>query len=929
MAETSLKIFYPSATDYVKSSTAEALQNHLQKMAATTNAAILSEIGKITQIIELTGGEDLNDFRTTGRYILRLASTAGPIANLPPWITTQNVFLLDVKAHTVGGFQYVMQDFSGLSDGSSGKASGYYRRNTSGASGALWIPWRRLDNDVAVANGGAGNANRLRVQEFRDAMGTRVTGGKAAVALRFDHGLANFNSKIRPLLEARNLPYCLALSSRGWSVSENAGVTASMVNSWNRCEVWNHGAGPNHNDASDLQTLTDQIVKGKEELQAQLPDKKIWGFIPPGVGGTNYGGFNGGDSPEAFYGTLAGQLILEHHAVSSGAFTGTAYRPLDGEVRQGMAHAGLETRSVSSLQSLVNTAIANHSGLQLMTHPSRLDESGYHTTAQLTQMLDYIVSKRDAGELVVLSPYEMMVAELFASSGGGSVPGPPGAGVPAGGEALQVIRKNAFNTTTEWATLTKALVGLSNVDNTSDMNKPVSTMQKLALDEKVDKAELETKADLVGGMVPSAQLPANALVTDANVAAQVNGAQTGAAIDQRITTRATPLVQPIVADYIASSQVVVDAAAAAVDANPIIAGLESRVVTVETTAPVHQTDENLGGGFLDKSSLATDFVYRKSDGQAPDWVMDRWAPRIGQRLGISTGTEYMLHEGRVRRTNPITSRAGIFGSSTLWMAGDQLATLLQSNGVPTVYKGGKSGEAGEQTAARIGAVPAKLTFPGNLIPASGSAVVTSTNVPAGIYLMPYSGVISGVHGTLSATATELTFTRTTAGSSVSSPADSEMTSDIGEEYQYAVNIINIGKNGMSTRTAQATIDLIDACFDYLSSANTRVLVLGHFADSNWWPDAEVGQKLQEINAYCKNKYGPIFMDIHALITSPQVWDITGVVPTQADLDQQVFQGYGVKPGSLSVDNGHFNTAGNNALTYLVQATIDNLHWNGA
>ncbi len=408
MAETSLKIFYPSATDYVKSSTAEALQDHLQKMAATTNAAILSETGKITQIIELTGGEDLNDFRTTGRYILRLASTAGPIANLPPWITNQNVFLLDVTAHTVGGFQYVMQDFSGLSDGSAGISSGYYRRNTSGASGALWIPWRRLDD--TEASGAAGLANSLRVQEFKDSFGRIGTGGKAAVALRFDHGLANFNTKIRPLLEARNLPYCLALSSRHWDASENSGVTAAMVNSWSGlCEVWNHGAG-NHQDANNLDGLTDMIVNGKSELQAQLPNKTIWGFIPPGVGGTNYGGFNGGDSPEAFYGTLAGQLILENHAVSSGAYPGTAYRPLDGEVRQGMSHAGLETRTVSSLQSLVDTAIADKTGLQLMTHPSRLDEAGYHTTAELTQMLDYIVAKRDAGELVVLSPYEMTLA---------------------------------------------------------------------------------------------------------------------------------------------------------------------------------------------------------------------------------------------------------------------------------------------------------------------------------------------------------------------------------------------------------------------------------------------------------------------------------------------------------------------------------------
>lgn len=407
MANTSLDIFYPSATDNVKSTTTEALQDHLMKMASTTNAAILAEIGKVKEIIELTGGEDLNDFRTTGNYILRAASGAVPILNIPPGVT-HNVFFLRVVAHTVGGFQYVMQDFSGLS----GTASGYFRRNTSGASGALYIPWRRLDD--TEASGAAGLANSLRVQEFKDSFGRIGTGGKAAVALRFDHGLANFNTKIRPLLEARNLPYCLALSSRHWDASENAGVTPEMVNSWTLAEVWNHGAG-NHQDANDLDGLTDMIVSGKAELEAQLPNKTIWGFIPPGVGGTNYGGFNGGDSPEAFYGTLAGQLILENHAVSSGAFHGTAYRLLDGEVRQGMGHAGLETRSVSSLQSLVNTAIADKTGLQLMTHPSRLDETGYHTTAELTQMLDYIVAKRDAGEIVVLSPYEMMVADASPS----------------------------------------------------------------------------------------------------------------------------------------------------------------------------------------------------------------------------------------------------------------------------------------------------------------------------------------------------------------------------------------------------------------------------------------------------------------------------------------------------------------------------------
>lgn len=95
------------------------------------------------------------------------------------------------------------------------------------------------------------------------------------------------------------------------------------------------------------------------------------------------------------------------------------------------------------------------------------------------------------------------------------------------------------------------------------------------LETKADKSSLGSKADLVSGRVPAAQLPTDALVTDTNVSAQVNAPATGAAIDTRITTRVTPLVEPIVSDYIASEPAVVDAAAAAVDANPKIVELEA------------------------------------------------------------------------------------------------------------------------------------------------------------------------------------------------------------------------------------------------------------------------------------------------------------------------------------------------------------------
>lgn len=70
-------------------------------------------------------------------------------------------------------------------------------------------------------------------------------------------------------------------------------------------------------------------------------------------------------------------------------------------------------------------------------------------------------------------------------------------------------------------------------------------------------------------------------VTDSTIAPLINGATTGAAIDARINTQVAPQVQKITADFIAGDRAVVDAAAAAVDANPKVADLSSSVEALE------------------------------------------------------------------------------------------------------------------------------------------------------------------------------------------------------------------------------------------------------------------------------------------------------------------------------------------------------------
>lgn len=338
----------------------------------------------------------------TGWHYCRLTSTAATVTNRPAGIG-DGPFIVRMVRTAFGHSTITYYGYSG-------SANGIYENHTGNSTHTNWVGWKRLDNETVGSSGVAGIANTLRVQEFRDTIGTVNTNGRGAVALRFDHGLSNFNTTIRPLLEARNLPYSLALSARNFNAGENAGVTAAMVDAWVGCEVWNHGANQ-HQDQSTVSGLTDQIVTGKTELQALLPNKKIWGYAVPGTGGTGQGGFGGGSNPEAFYSTLAGDLILTNHAVSTGAFSGTARRPLDGRIRQGMAHFTIEAQTVTRIKLEIDNAITNRTGNQLMMHPSLLNGAGYLTTAQLTEVLDYIVSKRDSGELVVLSPYQMMVAD--------------------------------------------------------------------------------------------------------------------------------------------------------------------------------------------------------------------------------------------------------------------------------------------------------------------------------------------------------------------------------------------------------------------------------------------------------------------------------------------------------------------------------------
>lgn len=336
------------------------------------------------------------------------------------------------------------------------------------------------------------------------------------------------------------------------------------------------------------------------------------------------------------------------------------------------------------------------------------------------------------------------------------------------------------------------------------------------------------------------------------------------------------------------------------------------------------TDTEYLYAVADKDGRATDLSVRLSDGQVPDWVLVRWA----KRLALSLGTGGFLPSDRYVRdgellpvTTDMTRMAG-WGSSSMQGFGARLAAPLGVNYI----NGGKAGEQSQHIAARLGSRPALLTFPGNQIPASGATTVTSSNVTPNVSMLTFSGTVAGVHGSLSHMDGAHVFTRTTAGTAISVSPDAPFLPDQGLASRDAVTLLWMGKNDFSRfddGTEKTVIERTDAAFDWLAPMTKRVLVLGHFVDDVTPVGTVERKQIYATNAAHAARYGDLFVDIDKFLTTDQVWNLTGLTPTAADLEAQAT---GNKPPSLSNDAQHLNAAGYEAVKMLLIQRFNQLGW---
>lgn len=234
------------------------------------------------------------------------------------------------------------------------------------------------------------------------------TGGKAAVALRFDHHTGPFEAKILPVLKKLRLPWGQMLNAGNIGKGDDTMSTATFFNEacYGGGEVWNHSL--THSNITTEAEADREVTQGLTDLRAAFPHLWIDGWAGPGQ--PQLMGMEGSDTPEKFWGTYPGQLVVQQHAFVRGYYPGI-YTPLTGRYLVGGLHTTMDTSTPEYMDGIIRGAVASRSGVTLMLHPNYLDTTGYLTTAQLEEILTNVANRRDAGELEVLSPTGILMAD--------------------------------------------------------------------------------------------------------------------------------------------------------------------------------------------------------------------------------------------------------------------------------------------------------------------------------------------------------------------------------------------------------------------------------------------------------------------------------------------------------------------------------------
>ena len=256
------------------------------------------------------------------------------------------------------------------------------------------------------------------VSELKSRVGVVSTGGRGAVALVADHGTTAFKAWLWAEAKSRNIPFTMALSPEihldGKGDSRHQ-ATNDEVKAWVSEGLVIASHSGDHGGALGYWDISRQIKTSKEKLEEKL-ETTVDCWVQPGyvLNTGNYDGFGTGQSAERYTDYYAGRMLLQTYPVVTG-YVGDAYvYPGDADLPVGVRRSLMERKeNTQGVYDYVQEAIDTGGKHINFCHPYALPDSSetYVTKAEYIDYLDWLVEKRDAGDLVLMTLPELAIAE--------------------------------------------------------------------------------------------------------------------------------------------------------------------------------------------------------------------------------------------------------------------------------------------------------------------------------------------------------------------------------------------------------------------------------------------------------------------------------------------------------------------------------------
>lgn len=294
-------------------------------------------------------------------------------------------------------------------------AGGLWWRTLAVLNPLTWKPWVRLDDPDANVSAKepvhAAERHGIRVEQLRKTKGGRIgTGGVAAVALRFDDWHAEFETLVAPILKKYNLP-CFKAVTPG--MHEDSGVTWETAKTAAHdhafevtCHSWDH------TNATGLDGTYKAIVESADYLESKVDlPIRLWTF--PGISGhadTAFDGVGIGKTPDLFWSTRSGRMLMARYPVVHGGTPGH-HASLNGWPTTGQSNYTYEAFTLPQFEAAIADAQEHRAGVTLMAHPWRIGTTGYMSVADFDAAMGHVAAERDAGRLLVLTGTGLAVAD--------------------------------------------------------------------------------------------------------------------------------------------------------------------------------------------------------------------------------------------------------------------------------------------------------------------------------------------------------------------------------------------------------------------------------------------------------------------------------------------------------------------------------------